>query len=527
MATNDELYSALAKADAAGDTAGAKMLADHIRSLSASPAAAMAPAPKLDPSVGGGTLQFGPLDTGIKTPEWLDRGLAGAGKAMSDLGQGVSQYLPGGATRADIAETRRIDAPLSNTTAGKVGNVLGGVAMAAPTALIPGANTLTGAGVIGSLAGLLQPSTSTSETLSNAGMGVVGGVGGQFLGQKLAQAIGSKFGASNAAADLANALKQPKADTLAAGQAAGYVIPPSAVNPSWMNKRLESIAGKAAVGQEAAVRNQEVTNALARKAVGLADDVPVTEGALAGIRKAAGKPYQEVGSLSSIAAQDLEALKAARFDANAQYKFYNRTGDPAVLAKAQEAKKLSDLLDQSLSSEATAAGRPELVNQLSDARKQIAKTYDVGRTLNVGDASVSAPVIGRLLDKGRPLSEELKTIGQMQQAFAPYLREGASIPTPGVSKSEALASALLATAGSATSGPIGLAAGALPLLSGPVRSMLLSKPYQSLMANIPQQTTGRSLQLAQALAKNKLLQGSIPALSAQGVLSAAPMLQEN
>lgn len=35
MAGNDELYSALANADAAGDTQGAKVLADHIRSLSA------------------------------------------------------------------------------------------------------------------------------------------------------------------------------------------------------------------------------------------------------------------------------------------------------------------------------------------------------------------------------------------------------------------------------------------------------------------------------------------------------------
>lgn len=482
--------------------------------------------PSIDPSAGGGTLQFGPLDTGIKTPEWLDRGLAGAGKAMSDLGQGVSQYLPGGATRTDVAETRRLDAPLSATTAGKVGNVLGSAAVLAPTALIPGANTLAGAGVAGALTGMAQPSVGTGETLSNAGLGGVAGASGQFVAQKFAQALTSKLGASTAQADLVNALNKPKADTLAAGQAAGYVVPPSAVNPSWINKRLESIAGKAAIGQEAAVRNQEVTNALTRQAVGLADNAPVTEGALVGVRKSAGKPYQEVGALSDIASADLEALKAARFDTNAQFKFYNRTGDPAVLAKAQEAKKLSDMLEQSLVSEANAAGRPELVPRLVDARRQIAKTYDVGRALNVGDASVSAPIIGRLLDKGRPLTDELKTIGQMQQAFPSYLREGASIPTPGVSKSEALAAALLATAGGAAGGLPGLAAGALPLLSTPIRSMLLSKPYQSLMSNIPMQSSPTSLKLAAALAKSKLLRGATPALSAQGVLGATPMLQE-
>lgn len=518
MAATDELYSALAKADAAGDVAGAKMLADHIRSLSAPE--------KSDPSVGGGTLQFGPIDTGIKTPEWLDRGLAGAGKTFADMGRGVGQ-MTGQVSRADVQESRKLDAPLNDTTAGKVGNIVGSMALLAPTAFIPGANTVTGAGVIGAVTGLLNPSTSTKETLTNVGMGGVAGAGGQFAANKLAAALTGKLGTSTAAAEKANALNAPKAATLAAGQEAGYVLPPSAVNPSWINKRLESIAGKAAVGQEAAVRNQEVTNGLARKAAGLADDVPVTEAALAGVRKAAGQPYQEVGALSKIAADDLEALKAARFDANAQFKFYNRTGDPAVLAKAKEARALSDMLETSLESEAATAGRSELIPALRDARKQIAKTYDIGRAVNVGDASVSAPVIGRLLDKGRPLTGELETIGKMQQTFPSYLREGASIPTPGVSKSEALASALLATAGGAAGGPVGLAAGALPLASGPIRSMIMSKPYQSLMAKIPEQNAPTTLKLAEALMKRKGIQNAIPALSAQGVLGAAPMLQQD
>lgn len=525
MATTEQLYSALAKADAAGDVAGAKMLADHIRSLSPATAPAAAE-PKPDPSAGGGTLQFGPIDTGIKTPQWLDRGLAGAGKAFSDMGQGIGQ-MTGQVSRADVAERRRLDAPLTDTTAGKVGNLVGNVAMLAPTAMIPGSNTVTGAGTVGAISGLLQPSTSTQETLTNVGLGGAGGAGGQYVANKLGAALTSRLGNSDTAAALANALNKPKADTLAAGQAAGYVVPPSAVNPSWINKRLESIAGKAAVGQEAAVRNQEVTNSLARKAVGMADNVPVSEQALAGVRKAAGQPYQEVGTLSKIAADDLEALKAARFDANAQFKFYNRTGDPAILEKAKQARSLADLLDQSLNSEAVAAGRPELIPQLNAARTQIAKTYDVGRAVNVGDASVSAPVIGRLLDKGKPLSGELETIGKMQQTFPSYLREGASIPTPGVSKSEALSSALLALAGSAaTANPLGMAAGALPLASGPIRSLILSKPYQSLMANVPQQASPATLKLAEALMKNKVLRGAVPALSAQGVLGAAPMLEQ-
>lgn len=99
--------------------------------------------------------------------------LAGTGKAFSDIGQGVSQYLPGGATREDVAESRTRDAALMNTGAGMAGNIAGNVAAAVPTAFIPGANTITGAGLIGAGMGALQPSTSTGETLKNVGIGGV------------------------------------------------------------------------------------------------------------------------------------------------------------------------------------------------------------------------------------------------------------------------------------------------------------------------------------------------------------------
>lgn len=104
----------------------------------------------------------------------LDKVRAGAGKAFADLGRGAGQ-LVGLVDRADVADSRATDAALMNTTAGKVGNFAGNVALAAPTALIPGANTITGAAAIGAGAGLLQPSTSTGETLRNVGIGGVAG----------------------------------------------------------------------------------------------------------------------------------------------------------------------------------------------------------------------------------------------------------------------------------------------------------------------------------------------------------------
>lgn len=71
----------------------------------------------------------------------LEAGLAGAGKTVADVGRGAGQWL-GLVSRDDVAESRKLDAPLMETTAGKVGNFAGNVAMVAPTAMIPGASTI-------------------------------------------------------------------------------------------------------------------------------------------------------------------------------------------------------------------------------------------------------------------------------------------------------------------------------------------------------------------------------------------------
>ena len=129
-------------------------------------------APAFDPSEGGGTLQFGPFNTGIKTPQGVERFLAGTGKAFADIGRGVGQ-MAGMVSRQDVEDSRKLDAPLMETGAGTAGNILGNVAALTPTALIPGAATMRGAALIGGLTGLTAPSTSTGETIKNTALGGV------------------------------------------------------------------------------------------------------------------------------------------------------------------------------------------------------------------------------------------------------------------------------------------------------------------------------------------------------------------
>lgn len=123
-----------------------------------------------------------------------DRFLAGMGKAFTDVARGAGQ-LVGAVSRKDVEAARKTDAPLMATTAGRVGDIAGNVALLAPTALIPGANTITGGAVIGAATGLLQPSTSTQETLTNVGFGGVAGAAVPALvtGARTARAAAEPF----------------------------------------------------------------------------------------------------------------------------------------------------------------------------------------------------------------------------------------------------------------------------------------------------------------------------------------------
>ena len=422
-----------------------------------------------------------------------------------------------------------------------------------------------------------------------------------------------------------------KSETLKEARAAGYVVPPASVKPTAGARMAETVAGRAATAQDAALRNQEVTNTLAKKALGLPKDAVLTEESLEGVRKAASVPYQEVAKLSPVAASALERLKEARFETNRWFKFGQRTGDPTAQDKARAFQSKTEALEKVIVKEAANAGQvkqfagtsgtlyhgtkskfesfdvtkagqsdpglvgravyftptkqqaeqfardpfygggkpgqarvisanvslnnpfiiqdgklpdgrfltqvypnginkqtadalnkelikqgydgaifklgndvtqvavfdtskiskvanygKQLMEQLKEARKMIAKSYDVERALNVGDGNISARAIGRMLDQGKPLTGELKVIGRFAQAFPAVSREAAGVQSPTASGTDAASAALLATLGYGGGGVPGTMAGGLPLLRTPARNIALSQPMQNRLIREPQ-----------------------------------------
>ena len=398
-------------------------------------------------------------------------------------------------------------------TAGAGGLIAKPVAMVAPklaAAISSGGMTANGAGMLtraaggaingGVSAGLINP--------EDAGMGTaIGAVAPGVIG--LAGNLGKSIGEKAAATRAENIAKfnrnAPMRQTIKESVEAGYVVPPNLVQPSTKNAIIESFSGKQATSQLASVRNQDVTEKLVRQSLGLADDAPLNKSALEQIRKVEGGAYKRVGELSPAAEYDLEALKQARNEAQGWFNAYNRSASPADLAKAKNFRDTAEVLELQLESHAKNAGKEDLIPSLKEARKQIAKTYTVERALNDSTGTVNAKVIGRMFDKGKPLSDGLDTVGRFASGFPSIAQAPQQMGSPAAHNLRSMASMLAGGGGLAAAGPMGLAAAALPFAAGPAsRSLMFRQGVQKGLANQTAPTMGRMGQMGGLLADPEL-----------------------
>lgn len=366
---------------------------------------------------------------------------------------------------------------------------------------------------------LVAPSVTTASLAMGAGSGAVGqlvekATGSQVAGQLASMvtplaAVKAKSYADARTQRLAEreAATSVRDETLQKARDLGFVVAPGDIGSTgvkgWINRRLESIGGKANVRQEIDVRNQEVTNAVGQRVLGLPPGTAITEEILKNYRDRMAGPYREVASLPTLpperikgiggyplfgptpksASQALDELKQARFDSNMAWKDFARNGRTETYKEAAALDRRIESLEGHIEKTAIAAGRPDLVPALQDARTKIAQSWDIDRALNVGNADVSARILARMLDQGKKLSGELETVARFSNAFPRYTTEGSNVHMPTVSKTDVLASIGLGIGGAAVGGPFGAAAGVLPFLSGPVRSTILSRPYQNFMGS--------------------------------------------
>lgn len=401
--------------------------------------------------------------------------------------------------------------------------------LAGTSAAIP-ARMLTGVATGTATAGMVNP--------EDAWLGAI--IGGSFPG---ATQLTGKAG--DAAGAIFRGGPKPNAEILDTARRsidAGYIIPPSMVNPSFKNRLLESQSGKFETAQLAATKNQAVTDGLVRKALGMADDAPLSQEAMKDIRANAGKVYEQIKGAGAIQAdtaytQALDAIKAKyktaakdfpslgptnmhgkpidvigdlvdglrvnKFDSSSAIDaigVLRETADKAFLAKDKTlgkaakdaAKAMEDVIERHLQT----TGDQAMLKAFKDARQTIAKTYTVEKALREGAGTVDARVLGREVQKGKPLSGELLAAGQFGNVFNKAAQPPHLIGSPGVNTLKNTLALLTSGVGGATLGPAGIALGGLNYVVPPAaRSLMFSPRFQRGLLDVAPGMLDESAQL--------------------------------
>jgi hypothetical protein len=247
------------------------------------------------------------------------------------------------------------------------------------------------------------------------------------------------------------------AQALQSAQELGLVVPPTQARASLPNRLIEGVAGKITTAQNASAKNAPKINQAAARSLGLPEDTQLTPEVIGYVKKAAGTLYDAVGSagqvtpgaafakaLDDIAAPHLQAakgfpnakpspviqmvdsLRSESFDAAAavsKIKELRSAADDAFKPGGagadigRAAKKAASALEGALDDHLKSIGEPDLLNQFRAARQLYAKASDVGQALNQASGNVDARKLAAKLQKGKPLSGELKQVAEFAAQF--------------------------------------------------------------------------------------------------------------
>jgi len=491
------------------------------------------------------------------------------GAAAGWLGEAGAQFIEG---------TNDSGARVASATM----NSIPGAAVAAPFRALKNVARMTGGAIAAEEArslineGKLVDPTQTASIVAGttAASPILGRVAGKIMG---------KTDAADAAAKAIEQSRNATRDaSLKAGQDIGMVVPPTAVNDTWINRRLEGLAGGPRVGREATVINNVKGGEALRAEAGLGPGAALGDDTFAALKHTAAEPYRRIAAMSEnggftmyhpgaqaggflttdaaavkagsaqsakinpknpliidgekiktmedrailmpdwkeqafakghdaiiidngsgridafipenfdkkavifkgtpieTAAVDLEAMKQARNDANGFFRRNVTNYDPENITKANDALEKARHLEDRIRNAALQSGDKKLMADFMAARTQYAKLDDMQRALNPDSGEINLNKIGKLSQKGEPLTGKLKTVADFSNAFeGKFTKPTASIPNPGSSALEG-PSVLF---GGVMGGLKGAAvAGANVFLRDPIRNAILSKPGQRLLA---------------------------------------------
>lgn len=436
---------------------------------------------------GGARTRAGQLLLGI--PETALQLATGAAAAVPAGLAGLAAIVPGGRTGAEAVED--VSEALTFQPRTEAGQLT--------------------SGIVGQGVGAVEQAVSDVAAATGDPEDVLGAtlVKTAILGAPLAFLRGIKT--TRPAPPLTN-----KQQALTVARDEGFVAPPATVSPkSRAAAVLETSGGKVRTQQEAMVRNQEVTNNLAARAVGLTEETILSPEVLGAVRAQASGAYEAIRNTGQIitdttfrkelsrstsqfrsAAKDfpelakseiidlVDSLRVPKFDAasgidairllrnKADVAF--RSGDKALGNAYREA---SAAIEGTIERHLQRGGNATMLEEFRAARQQIATTYSVEAALD--GSTVSATKLAAQLKRGKPLTGDLKLIARFAQEF-PRVTRSVRESFPGFSPLDVLASGGSVAAALATGQPAALIPAVTTALRSPARRLALSERGQRL-----------------------------------------------
>jgi hypothetical protein len=368
---------------------------------------------------------------------------------------------------------------------------------------------------------------TTGQKIGAFGLEMAGGMSVPIPAKKPGAFTEMKDAATKLAAER-QAQRATLDKTLQEGRKAGFVAPPSQVSSSLAGNVVEGMVARTAPTERAAsVHNAKAAGRVIRRDLGLQADQPVTAETLSNLRKDAGQAYAAVkGSGVEVVADQaykdaLGKLKTSDYG-KAAAEFPEVLANEAVdgLVKGLDKAKMSpeaaveltkelrrratknikawdnvekqdlgyaqraaaDAIEELIDRNLSAAGKPKLVKEWREARTQIAKVHDAESVFDAASGTFSARELGKLADKGKPLSGGMKQVAEFALAFPRITQDAEKIAQKsGVSQYDMWAGVGAAVA---TGQPAAAAVAAVPWLTqrallSPAGQRIFGKPDYS------------------------------------------------
>jgi len=250
------------------------------------------------------SIMFDAIDANLRAQGLPSRGMAAGvarygaaipGSAGGPLG---AAFNAGGEAVAQVIETGGIESPGTVTAAGITGSVPFAAAGAKLRTLQNIGRTVGGV-VAGEEARSIiddgQLSDPTQPAVIAGGLATVAPVAGRVAGK----IMGKTDAADAAAKAIEQSRNQTRDASIKAGQDIGMAVPPTTVNDSWFNRKLEGFAGPARVARQAGVNNNIAGGEAIAADIGIGKGVDVTPSLLDKMETKAAEPYRRIEAMSS------------------------------------------------------------------------------------------------------------------------------------------------------------------------------------------------------------------------------------